>query len=361
MREVAGKRARGRMRRLGWSFVIILVPMILSALNTGTNLLYLITGGLVSFMLLSYALSALALRGLRMRRDCPQSVHRGQPLPIRVQVRNAKPLLASISVRLESADAPGRALGYAVRIPPRRTVEMQAEIAFPRRGRHALPAFDLVTSFPFGLMERRIRFDDDREVLVFPRVHAVRTTPVEKMQGTRHASRTPVADGSEFFSLREYVPGDDMRHVAWRISARLGKWMVREMAHDSSRNIGLVLDNCVPVANAADEERFEDAVELVASLAIALLNRQYRVGIATADTMLDLGDGGGHGLRVLRLLAGVAPVAGARRADLDAHAQGLANQGATPVLISPDPAAWGRADSGNGARAVHPREVLLHV
>lgn len=361
MRDTVPERVRGRMRRLGWSFLIILAPVLLSALNTGTNLLYLISGGLVSFMLLSFVLSSLALRGLRMRREYPESVHRGQPLTVRARVENTKPVLASISVRLERGDAPGTPLAYAVRIPPRRAVEMTTEIVFPKRGRYPLPPFDLVTSFPFGMMERRARYTGPAEILVYPRVHGVRTAAVEKMQGTRHASRTPVADGSEFFSLREYVPGDDMRHIAWRISARLGKWMVREMAHDSSRNIGLILDNCVAVDNEPDAERFEEAVELVASLAVSLLNRQYRVGLATAGTMLDLGDGGGHALRVLRLLADIQPVGAARRPELDGNAQALANQGATPVLVSPNPEAWGRPDAASGARAVHPREVMLHA
>jgi uncharacterized protein (DUF58 family) len=361
MRDTAGKRVRGRMRRLGWSFVIILVPVLLSALNTGTNLLYLISGGLVSFMVLSAVLSSLALRGLRMRRDCPQAVHRGQALPVRVRVHNSKPLLASISVRVENAEAPAAPLGYAVRIPARRAVELQTELVFNRRGHYRLPPFDLVTAFPFGLMERRLRFDDGREVLVYPRVHAVRTGAVEKMQGTQHASRTPVADGSEFFSLREYVPGDDMRHIAWRISARLGAWMVREMAHDSSRNIGLVLDACVPLEGPEAEDRFEEAVELVASLAISLLNRQYRVGLALPGVLLDLGEGAGHGLRILKALAELAAAPPAQRESLEAHAQSLVNQGATPVVVSPDPAAWGRPDAISGARTLHPREVAIHA
>lgn len=348
------------MRGAGWVFVAIFVPVLLSALNTGANLLYLIAGGLCSFMLLSWVLCAWTLRGLAIRREHPQAVHRDQSFPVYLRIENTKRVLPAISLRIERADAPGVSLGYVVRVPARRTVELSVELAFKKRGHYTLPAFDLVTTFPFGLMERRRRFADACEITVYPRVVPVRTGAVEKMQGTRHASRTPVADGTEFFSLREYVPGDDMRHIAWRISARLQNWMVREMAHDASRNIALLLDTELAGSDEAAHAQFEDAVELLASLAVSLLNRQYRVAVATPAGHVDLGDGGGHTMRILRFLARVEPGIAGGDLRLDEYAQKCAGLGTVPVLVSSQPERWGQRALGGAVKVLNPREVLLH-
>lgn len=361
--KTASRRAssqRNHMRAAGWAFVAILIPVLLSALNTGANLLYLISGGLCSFMLLSWVLCAWTLRGLTVRRDSPQAVHREQTFPVHLRVENTKRVFPAISLRVERVDEPGHSLGYIVRIPARRTVALDVDLCFHKRGHYRLPAFDLVSTFPFGLMQRRRRFADATEITVFPRVLPVRTGAVEKLQGTRHASRTPVADGTEFFSLREYVPGDDMRHIAWRISARLQNWMVREMAHDASRHIALLLDT-TPSDNAEEGEvLFEEAVELVASLAVALLNRQYRVAVAAATGQVELGDGGGHTMRILRFLAGVTPAVDDSAAALEEFAQKALALGTVPVLISAQPERWGQRAFGGNLKVLNPREVFLH-
>jgi uncharacterized protein (DUF58 family) len=43
--------------------------------------------------------------------------------------------------------------------------------------------------------------------------------------------------------LRDYTPGDDLRRVSWRASARAGKLLVKQLARDTSRYVACVLDN----------------------------------------------------------------------------------------------------------------------
>ena len=73
-------------------------------------------------------------------------------------------------------------------------------------------------------------------------------------------------NSSEFHSHREYVPGDDLRRVSWKASARVGELIVRETAQEGVRHCTVVLDT---MADGYDEDSFERAVSAAASVVSA--------------------------------------------------------------------------------------------
>lgn len=90
-------------------------------------------------------------------------------------------------------------------------------------------------------------------------------------QTTNDLSTSDVA----FHTLREYVPGDDRRHIHWRTSARLGTLMVRQFVDTRRSHLGLVLSTTA--TDWADEDEFELGVSVLGSIGRTALTEEQEV------------------------------------------------------------------------------------
>lgn len=353
------RRSHGRrLERSGKIFLVAVVAALLAAWNSGTSLYYLLFGGMASFVLVSVFLSRWGVQRLTVEREAPQAVHRGEAFGLVIRVSNPRRLLPSMAVRVEFADAPGKTVGYFPTIPPGRTGQLRITQQYDKRGLYVLPDVVLATSFPFGLIAARIAHHDHCEVVVYPRVLAARTAVVERAGGVGEMPKVYRGSGDEFFSLREYIPGDDPRRIAWRVSARSQTLLVKELELQTARHVVFVLETRWMSHVTDFSDRFEEAIELVASLAVTLLNRQYYVSVVTANRTLGEGEGKAHALKVLDLLARLEP---ADPGDDDPLTRALSMsdaRGACYLTVSPDPGEWGHVRAGGSVRVLDPREVI---
>lgn len=348
------KKRKIRLRATGWGFCIILFPILLAAWNTGANLLYIVVGGLLSFVVLSVVCALLALRDVELHRNAPKAAYRNQPFQVHLRIENRRRWFSVLSVRIERVGPSPVALGYVLKIPAGQAARLAVEEVQGRRGVFTLAPYRLVTGFPFGLIETSLQFDDTAEIMVYPRVFPVRTNALERIPTASQASTQASEDGDEFFALREYIVGDDLRRIVWRISARMGKWIVRELARYNSRLVILALDTTVDPSQESFADTFEDAVELTASIAIMLLRRRYEVSIVTPDHFLAGGEGKGHERHVLRMLAQVAPSESTQPfADKLAA---LETVDSMVYYVSPNPETWGT--QARFGRVLDPRELV---
>lgn len=349
-----------RLTPAGWVFAIAFGLTISAALNTGINLLYMLAAAVLSFLIVSYFLAWRSLRRVNLHVAAPRAAHRDQEVALTLTIENRKWLSPLASTRIESSNAWGEAVGYVRVISAKAYARLRVREVFPRRGSYSIPAYTLVTRFPFGLVEGWKSFSSEGQILVYPRVHPLRTSAAEQTSGSRYRSRTVAGDGDEFYSMREYLPGDDIRRISWRTSARMGKLMIRELARQNSRFVLFLLDTRRdPVKDGPDfDERFEQAIELVASLGVTLLERQYNIAIECPQGHLESGEGSGQKRRMLEFLARIEattvseyPVFDENHCKLDTHLPAL-------LMVSPDPAMWGRRLPGGGVRVLDPREVI---
>jgi uncharacterized protein (DUF58 family) len=156
--------------------------------------------------------------------------------------------------------------------PLREGEEARAAYRFPtdRRGRFEVGPLRATVSDPFGLVERARRVLAAEQVIVYPRVHEIVAPPEVgglDLDRDHPQVRARVEPSGEFLTLREYAPGDDLRHVHWRSTARHDQVMVRQ--NEARRRAPvLVLLDVRP--NAYEHESFERAVEACASIVTAL-------------------------------------------------------------------------------------------
>ncbi len=180
---------------------------------------------------------------------------------------------------------PPRALG----IPPRAAVREQVPVVPLRRGRETGGAGGFVVDSmgPLGLGRRRARLPLPWDVVVYPPLVSVRlrASVAEALRrrdvGSKQIRR--LGEGRLFESLREWVPGDDLRHIDWKATARRAKVITRQYEAERRQQVLLVLDTgrLMTADVASGVARLDFAVQAALELAYAAAQHDDNVGIMT--------------------------------------------------------------------------------
>src|SRR5262245_33066454 len=287
-----------RPTREGWWCLAVAVLLGITAVNSGNNLLYLMESLLLALVIVSGVMSEQTLRGVRVTPLVPDQVFAGQAVMLGAIVRNTKRYLPARSIALETADG-ARVIAFPWLGPGVESVAAWPH-AFPRRGRQQLPGLRLTTRFPFGLFAKRGRVEFlQREVIVFPAPapSAARHLRVAPAGGGATARRR--GRGHGLHDLREYRPGDDPRLIHWRVSARTGTTIVREMEAEATADVRIVLRG----TGAHNPERLERGLSEAAGLVLYGLAGGAVVSLTGPGLAVPPGRGRDHAHRILTALA----------------------------------------------------------
>lgn len=262
-----------RLTRDGVIYLIAVFVLVLAAVNTGNNLLFLILACLLAGILVSGVLSRVVLTGIAMKFDLPEHIFAGQPVLAEIELRNEKQIWPSFSLRVLGASkkSPTEILTRPVFFPyisRISTARQKVELRFPQRGIYRQDAFGIRTRFPFGFFEKTRRVESNMEITVYPPVEPTdqfyEVLPLLSGEMASHFR----GRGHELHSLRDYQPTDSGRLVDWKVTAKSGRLMVREFAREDERRVMLVLDPYIGKVMAAESvPRFERAVSLAACIA----------------------------------------------------------------------------------------------
>ena len=135
-----------------------------------------------------------------------------------------------------------------------------------RRGLHSYGPVTVESKAPFGLFRRRRRLPSPLSVLVYPQVHPLNRFPLmEGVQGTAvRPKRTPI--GQEVAGSRQYFPGDPLRHVHWKNTARMGRPMVKEF-EDTQENTLIISFDTIRDLGQDKETTLEYSIKVSVSVA----------------------------------------------------------------------------------------------
>ncbi|MFD8787574.1 DUF58 domain-containing protein [Kitasatospora sp. NPDC059599] len=184
------------------------------------------------------------------------------------------------------------------RVEPRGHREVSYRVRSDLRGRYPLGPLQLRLSDPFGMCEVTRAFTASDVLTVVPLVQAlpaVRLSGEWLGQGESH-SRTLALAGDDDVILREYRPGDDLRRVHWRSTARYGELMVRREEQPQRARATVLLDTReIGHRGSGPASSFEWSVSCAASVAAHLLERGYQTRLLTDTGLAVPGPGaGGH-------------------------------------------------------------------
>lgn len=195
---------------------------------------------------------------------------------------------------------------------PGDTLRLSMECPNPGRGHHLVGPLTVRAQDPFGfyLVERRL---EPETLAVMPRPERIRGTAlhprhVGPWSGTIPARAAGI--GSEFYSLRGYVSGDDLKRVNWKASARTRRLIVNEVEAEKTTDVMVVLDTDVTFLEGSEEDLFERGVRAAASMCSLLLRQGNRVGLILQGEergIVPPGFGKRQERRILYLLAAARP------------------------------------------------------
>ena len=299
------KRRTLRLTREGKYFVGITIGIGLAAINTGNNLLYLLLGWLLSFIVASGLLSDYCLRGIRVTRRLPRKIFANDPFLMGMRLSNTKRRLASYALQVEDI-CQGKPIDkscYFLKVPEGKTQEASYRHTFSLRGAYNFTGMRISTRFPFGIFEKSRTLDCADEIVVFPQVHdTALPSPAGAQMGDILSQR--VGRWGEFFGLREYRRGDERRSIHWPSSARNQGLMVREFEDESQKRVTLLIDNALPKGHQeSDALALEAAIVQCASMACAYLSRSYALRFIARGVQIPFASGELQKNRVLRALA----------------------------------------------------------
>ncbi len=197
-------------------------------------------------------------------------------------------------------------------LQPREEAVLPFEFPSPPRANYEIGPMVIRVRDPFGLYLKEARFES-QTLSVMPRPERLRRAYFRP----KHVGPWPgvilskmLGMGTEFYSLREYVPGDDPKRINWKSSARNNSLIVNETEAERVTNVMVVLDTDVTFFGPTEGEMFERSIQAAASISVSLLRQGNRVGLVLQGGergSIPAGFGKRHERRILYLLAAARP------------------------------------------------------
>jgi uncharacterized protein (DUF58 family) len=264
------------------------------------------------------------LHGVTYRRKFQEGhIFSGEETELRIEVTNAKPLpLAWLMIRdgfpkgaslLTGVlqDPTLQSLSERETLPPEQALQQSSSqpsmvsltdmlslrwyervqrtyrIRVHTRGVYTFGPADLASGDIFGFGQKGTRIEELDHLVAYPRVVPIERLglppdliPAEKPGGEFKARRAIIQDPLRMASVREYVPGDSMRHIHWKNTARLNQLQTKVFDPSASPVVTLFVDlQTVPNPYSFVTEHLELIISAGASVAIHALDMRQAVGL----------------------------------------------------------------------------------
>ncbi|MBN2627167.1 MAG: DUF58 domain-containing protein, partial [Spirochaetales bacterium] len=173
----------------------------------------------------------------------------------------------------------------ALSLRPFEEIRVTYRAAGDTRGVHTAGPVRLRGNGPFRLYSWEKRCEARQSVVVYPRVYRVSLNQNRGLGGGNiKITNRLYEDVTSFQSLREYIPGDELKRINWKVSARLGKLYSMEYDSNISFPVHIVLvlsAGAYPLTHR--EDLMERAIETAASLAVCFLRMGQKLSLITSS------------------------------------------------------------------------------
>jgi uncharacterized repeat protein (TIGR01451 family) len=299
----------------GWIVAIIGFGIGITGRMFGAQTLVQLGYALIVLVLIAVLVVRLGRHEISVVRELsPQRVRPGESVRATITLRNtgkgAAPLLLLEDQVPKGMTGKARFAVHGIERQGHR--DTSYELRAHRRGRFEVGPLSISMIDPFGLARVRSRSRDTTAFIVHPRteVLSLPSNPGDRRSVSASTSRNPTGmRGEDFYTLREYVEGDDLRKIHWSSTAKRNRYMIKQEETPWHTRATIVLDDRLPAHEGqGSSASFDRAVEAAASL-VELYHRSgygYRL-LGAVNEGTPVGRGVDHRNRCLDLLALVQP------------------------------------------------------
>ena len=231
----------------GWTVAAGAVVWFAIAVVNRSYLPFLLSTGCAALFLVSFGTALFSIRRLSLVRgpigEAAAGLGVSMPLIVENMANRARQSLLIIETFPFSLN-PRQFIGVSP-LRPRERRSVPRRVLAMNRGEFSFDRVWVRGGDPAGLFVCDRRFSLPAKVLVLPGVEPLPDLSFRRRRAVVAPTGVPFgAAGSsqEFYGVREYNPGDGMRHIHWKSSARLGRLMVREFERHAVASIAILLD-----------------------------------------------------------------------------------------------------------------------
>ena len=238
----------------------------------------------------SYLYSRITARYVTVRRkDKVLRTHRFEPLEITLIVENRSFLPVTFLNVFDQqntffASEPGN---FLVKLRPGERRNLSYSIESQHRGQYTVGPAAIQGSDPLGFFPFLTRAAESQTLIVYPEVLPLSLPSTEGLPVGAIRVENPIyEDITRYRSLREYLPGDTLRRVNWKASAKAGKLFVMDYLPLLHAPVLILLNlNSRDYPMRLRYHRIERAATLAASLIVHFLSLQQEIGLIAAGRL----------------------------------------------------------------------------
>jgi len=274
---------------------------------------YVIPIGLL--FLVSNSLFSIDISGLKVERKlAPSRTFGGDPIDVTIRVTNDTDHdLADIEIEdhVPLPLTPESGLNsIPLSLRPQESLEWTYRISPAKRGHYIVGPISIQYADLLGFYRRRTQRLQEDSFTVLPTIEKIGTLDLRARRVGAWSGQVPsrrVGAGTEFYELRLYNPGDELRRINWKASARAGRLVTNEFESEHVTDVLLIVDSTEDVASSIFKfDLTEFQLTLAGSLSSQLLLQGNRVGLAiygVVRSWVDLAFGKRQLIKILDNLA----------------------------------------------------------
>ncbi|MGQ0658971.1 MAG: DUF58 domain-containing protein [Chromatiales bacterium] len=280
--------------RIGLLLLFVLAVMLLGSINYNNNLGYLLTFLLAGIWVVSVLHTYSNVVGVEVLGAKAAPVFAGEEAVFEIYVHNPQ-AATRYALEVRPADE-ATAVALVFDLSPLTSHTVRLALAAPRRGVLPLPRLRLASRFPLGVCTAWMYWHGDASCVVYP--HPIGVLPLPVLPDPLLTSQSGQQAGDEDFAgLRDYRPGDSLRHIAWKVLARERGLHVKKFAGSGEQRVRL----------RQQDVAFLGEIETqLSQLARWILDAEHRglpYNLELHGDAVDFGIGGVHRDRCLQALA----------------------------------------------------------
>src|SRR5262245_649311 len=233
------------------------------------------------------------IAALSAKRELPPRFALGVEHPIKLSLNNRSPRLLSFAVRDELPAVFELLSGFpSGQLPPGGTAEITYSVLPQQRGAFDFGAVVLRVAGATGLLQRQTSLRVDDGVKVYPNFKEIsRYELLAKIDEREELVRKPRhvrAVGTDFESLRPYIPGEDPRSIDWKATARRGAPIAKNRQIERGQQIAILLDTGRLMAGTVGQySKLEHALNAAVMLSYVVQKRGDTLAVASFSNKIE--------------------------------------------------------------------------